>query len=575
MLPKLTLVAWIPGIDQAQTYLLSPDDPPQNLPETAYVAMLLQTDAAQVLTTMWVGDEWWPLDLLAPGWYAARDPLTTEVMQLHFSVGEVLNQTLRPSFRNRFGQCRLYVPNPDDDTTRDRLGTLLISSSKASQEQLGQMLTYLWERQANVATEAGRVGVSDLPYQSTAGRLARLRADLTYLTRQQPLFRVAPLTRLQPALHRVSHPDHALLTDRAIAYLLANPASLELADGPAPDTFLLENRWFRVGDVLTETLENSTETLENRLIHGYLTDVSDYLSGLAHRLTEPTTNAQLTWTGNSYQKRLTQQIGQLQRQVANWQQFAREFLPVRQPSFLLPPVLTGFDHSEHYRRAGQLIRAWFTGNVAAHHEEADWLMGVRSVDTLYELVCLYQWIDAWQVLGYQWQTFDSQAEADYPERGHYRLLHPSGSRVTVSYECLPPTYGTTMPYRADMPLRPDFLIEWRPVGEPAQWLVADAKFRPAVAVREQDLPRLVLRYVHGLGPVKLSSQPPVGRGLLLLHPAIPASPNSRAGFWFWQYPRFDWFGEQPAIQQIGQVAVAISGEPGPLHQLVARWVEQH
>ncbi len=573
MLPKLTLVAWIPGIDQTQTYLLLPDAPPQNLPETAYVALLLQTDTAQTLTSMWVGDEWWPLDLLAPGWYAARDPLTTEVMQLPF--GALSNLTLRPSFRNRFGQCRLYVPDAEDDTARNRLGTLLISSSKASQEQLGQMLAYLWERQVNVATEAGRVGVSDLSYQSTAGRLARLHADLTYLTRQQPLFRVAPLTRLQPALHRVSHPDHALLTDRAIAYLLANPASLELAEGPAPDTFLLENRWFRVGDVLTETLENSTETLENRLIHGYLADVSDYLSGLTHRLTEPATESQLTWTGNSYQKRLVQQIGQLQRQVADWQQFAREFLPVRQPSFLLPPVLTGFDHSDHYRRTGQLIRAWFTSNVPSHNETPDWLMGVRSVDTLYELVCLYQWLDAWQVLGYQWQTFDALAEEDHPERGHYRLLHPNGSLVTVSYECLLPAYAITMPYRADMPLRPDFLIEWKPVGEPAQWLVADAKFRPAVAVREQDLPRLVLRYVHGIGPAKPGSQPPVGRGLLLLHPIIPASLNSRAGFWFWQYPRFDWFGEQPAIQQIGQVAVAISGEPGPLHQLVAHWAAQH
>ncbi|WP_375447049.1 hypothetical protein [uncultured Fibrella sp.] len=571
MLPKLTVVTWTPGIDQAQTYLLTPDTPAQPLPETAYVALLLQTDAPIPLTAMGVGEEWWPLDLLAPGWYIARDPLTSEVMQLPF--GEASTLSLRPSFRNRFGQCRLYVANADN-TDRDRLGTLLISTSKASQEQLGQMLTYLWERQVNVATDTGRVGISDLPYQSTAGRLASLRADLAYLTRQQPLFRVAPLTRLQPALHRVSHPDHALLTDQAIAYLLANPASLELADGPAPDTFLLANRWFRIGDVLTETLENSTETPENSLIHGYLADVAGYLNGLVQGLAISESNPQTSWMGNSYPERLTQQVRQLQRQVANWQQFAREYLPVRQPAFLLPPVLTGFDHSEHYRRTGQLIRNWFTSNVPSTDQTTDWLTGVRSVDTLYELVCLYQWLDAWQTLGYQWHTFESQADADYPERGHYRLLHPNGNRVTVSYECLPPGYGTTMPYRSDLPLRPDFLVEWRPVDEPAQWLVADAKFRPALAVREQDLSRLVLRYIHGLGPLKPRHPAPIGRGLVLLHPTVPATSSGRAGFWFWQYPRYDWFGEQPAIQQIGQVAVAVSGEPGALQQLVARWAGQ-
>ena len=573
MSPQLTVVTWVPGIDQAQTYALTPEMPPQTLPETVYVAILLQTDPDQTLTSIWVGDEYWPLELLVPGWYTARDPLTTEVMKLPF--GEVSNLMLRPSFRNRFGQCRLYLPSPTSEADRDLLGTLLITSSKASQAQLGQMLTYLWERQVNVATDGGRVGIAELPYQSTAGRLARLQADLTQFARQQPLFRVAPLTRLQPALHHVSHPDPALLTDRSIAYLLANPASLELAEGPAPDTFLLKNNWFRVGDTLTETLENSTDTPENSLIHGYLVSVNEYLGNLALRLADPNTNLP-AWTGDSYLKRLTRQVVELQRQVADWQQFAREFLPVRQPLFQLPSLLTGFNHSEHYRRAGQQIRAWFTSTNTPPDEATDWLMGVRSVDTLYELVCLYQWIDAWQMADYQWQTFDSQAEADHPERGHYRLAHPNGNRVTVSYECLPPGYGTTMPYRADLPLRPDFLIEWRPVGEPAQWLVADAKFRPALAVRELDLPRLVLRYVHGLGPVKPGpGGPPVGRGQLLMHPSVPATPNGRAGFWFWQYPRYDWFGDQPARQQIGQVAVAVNGDPGGLHELVGQWVARH
>ncbi len=572
MLPKLTLVTWVPGLEQAQTYLLMPDAEAQNLPETAFVAFLLETDPAHSLSSLWVGDECWPLETLAPGWHTARDPLTAEAMQL--ALGEVSNLTLRPSFRNRFGQCRLYI-TAADSPDRQRLGTLLISSSKASQEQLAQMLAYLWERQVNVASPLGRVGIGNLPYGSTAGRLAQLQADLADLTRQQPLFRVAPLTRLQPALHQLHHPNHALLTDRAIAYLLANPASLELAEGQAPDTFLLADRWFRVGTVLTETLENSTETAENRLIHGYLADVANYLGGLAERIAGPDPTAAPSWTGHTYQKQLLLKISQLQEQTSQWQAFARQFLPVRQPSFTLPPVLTGFDHSDHYRRAGQQIRAWFTTNAARQTETPDWLVGVRSVDTLYELVCLYQWIDAWQAMGYAWDRFDPQTEADHPERGHYRLVHANGSRATVSYECLPTGYGTTMPYRADMPLRPDFLVEWTPPTGPAQWLVADAKFRPALPVREQNLPRMVLRYVHGLGPLSPGPQPPVGRGLLLLHPAVPATPNGRAGFWFWQYPRHDWFGEQPTTQQIGQVAVAISGEPGALHQLVARWVGQH
>ena len=125
-----------------------------------------------------------------------------------------------------------------------------------------------------------------------------------------------------------------------------------------------------------------------------------------------------------------------------------------------------------------------------------------------------------------------------------------------------------------MPLRPDFLIEWTPAeGEP-QYLIADAKFRPAFPMREHELPTLVLKYVNGISPDRTHRPAPLSRGLLLLHPAVPPGLSvGREGFWFWQFPRFDWFGDQPAPIQIGQVAVSVDNTDDYLGVLLNRWVK--
>jgi len=555
---------------------LHPDGDPLTLPETTYLALLLHQPGAAPPDALGVGEEWWPLDFLAPDWWVARDPLTEEHIPVRFGdlPEHVPALRLRPSFRNRFGVCPLRVLTGE---TGRPAGTLRLTTTKATEEQLGRMLTYLWERQAHWYDAQARAGVEHLPPpDSLLGTLARLRADLSVLHRQQPLFRLMPQTRLLPVRQRVAHPKPDQLTESALAWALAHPYCLEPAvavSGGEVNTLRGPGLAYRMAEVETELLRENTDTPENRLLHGYLHDVTRYLSTLPARLETEPAHGGTDWQRNLVRRRVTAEVNRLLGLVNGWQRFADEFLPVSRPDFVLSSLLTGFDYGDHYRLAGHLIRAWFDSGRAVGLEETSALTGVRSVDKLYELFCLHRWLDAWQALGYGWEAFVPMG--DEPDRGLYHLRHPDGHRAVVAYECLPPGYRITVPYHRAMPLRPDFLVEWSPADGPTQYLIADAKFRPAGPVRDHDLPNLILRYVHGIAPEQPAGRPvPLNRGLLLLHPAPP--PNraaGREGFWFWHFPRFDWFGEQPADVQVGQVAVAVDAADENLTALLRRWVE--
>jgi hypothetical protein len=553
-----------------------PDGDALTLPETTYLALLLHRPEAPTPEALGVGEEWWPLDFLAPGWWVARDPLTEESVPVRF--GDLPEHAptlwLRPSFRNRFGVCPLRVLAGE---TEQAAGTLRLTTSKATEEQLGRMLTYLWERQAHWFDAQTRAGVEHLPPpDSVLGTLARLRADLGVLHRQQPLFRLMPQTRLSPVRLRVARPRPDQLTESALAWALAHPYCLEPAvdvfDGEM-DTLRGQGLAYRLTEVETDLLRENTDTPENRLLHGYLHDVTRYLSALPERLATDSPPPGADWQRDLLTRRVTAEVNRLLGLANDWQRFADEFLPVSRPDFLLSPLLTGFDYGDHYRLAGRLIRTWFDSGRAVGLEGTPALVGVRSVDKLYELFCLHRWLDAWQALGYSWESF--APTGDEPDRGLYHLRHPAGHRAVVAYECLPPGYRITVPYHRAMPLRPDFLLEWLPADGPAQYLIADAKFRPAGPVRENDLPNLVLRYVHGIAPERPAGRPvPLNRGLVLLHPAPPPNRTSgRQGYWFWHFPRFDWFGEQPADVQVGQIAVAVDASDENLMALLRRWVE--
>ncbi|MCY7359705.1 MAG: hypothetical protein LH609_20075 [Rudanella sp.] len=560
---------------------LESDAPPLRLPETAYLSLLLHYPSGKSTDGILVGEEWWPLEPLAPGWWIARDQLTDESVRVRFEdvAKDAPLLTLRPSFRNRFGQCRLSFPA--DDGPPILLGMLQISTSKASEEQLSRMLTYLWERQSNWFDGQSRVGIDYLlPPDSMLGTLARLRADLLFLHRQQPLFRLMPQTRLLPTRQRLSAPRPDQLTESALTYVLDNPYCLEPVESAGADTLTWQGRAYRLRETETDLLQENTDTPENRLLHGYLIDVGQYLLSLPDTIRNAPLPGETGWQQNVMARRIGTEATRLLRLINDWQYFADEYLPVSRPEFILPNSLTGFEHSDHYRHTGRLIRTWFSSGRAVGLGAETALTGIRSVDKLYELFCLHRWLDAWQTMGYVWKLFvpatggNVEADRRNADPGFYHLHHPNGHRAMVAYDCLPPHYQITVPYKKSMPLRPDFLIEWTPAEGQAQYLIADAKFRPAFPMREHELPTLVMKYVNGISPDRNHRSAPLSRGLLLLHPAVP--PNfsvGREGFWFLQFPRFDWFGDQPAMIQIGQVAVSVDNTDDYLGVLLNRWVQ--
>lgn len=536
--------------------------------------------------TVWLSDTPFPVESGSAGvaqaafWFGAEGQQTQE---RHTVAGRSL--LFCKPLMNRFGQCRIRVLHA---TASDLLlATLDVNSSKLTPDELTDLLNYLLNRGvAYWRTETGltTVAAGDGPSRGPLHRLAQAGHDLTELERLWPAFRDQPQTRLEPqdAYETARTTDW---TEQTLRYQAQHPETLRPATPTDDGAFRWKRRWLAASHTLTNRLTATTDTLENRTIHGYLHHLLDWLRQQQQQLPDPAGDTSATlapanaallrqWQQQQYAQRLGREIGRLSVQASGLLQRYEESLPVRDLLIGLPPGMAGFMASDHYFQAGQLLLRWYDRVGETPDDTADGLAGVRTLDRLYELLCLFKIQDALAELEYQLDRYEARRVnnpdlADDDRTGTYSFTHPAGHILRLHYEVVPDTYVNVGRVNG---LLPDFILEYFPSeGEP-RGIILDAKYRRYWNIVRTEYPDLTLKYLHGLVPragLSTRTAQRTGRAsgpirtdaLLVLHPTDEQAPASYGGYSFYQKERYDAFSAQTSRPLIGTVEVAASLHP--------------
>jgi len=536
--------------------------------------------------TVWLSDTPFPVESGSSGvaqaafWFGAEGQQTQE---RHAIAGRSL--LFCKPLMNRFGQCRIRVQYAS--ATDVLLATLDVNSSKLTPDELTDLLHYLlnrgvayWRTETGLTTVATGAGASRGPLHG----LAQVGHDLTEMERLWPAFRDQPQTRLEPqdAYETARATDW---TEQTLRYQAQHPETLRPATPTDDGAFRWRRRWLAASHTLTNRLTATTDTLENRTIHGYLHHLLDWLRQQHQQLPGATGDSPVTlasanaallrqWQQQQYAQRVGREIGRLTTQASGLLQRYEESLPVRDLLIGLPPGMAGFMASDHYFQAGQLMLRWYDHVGESPDDTADGLAGVRTLDRLYELLCLFKIQDALAELGYRLDRYDARRVhnpdlADDDRTGTYSFTHPAGHIVRLHYEVVPDTYVNVGRVNG---LLPDFILEYLPAeGEP-RGIILDAKYRRYWNIIRTEYPDLTLKYLHGLVPrAGLSSRTAQRTGrasgpirtdaLLVLHPTDEQAPASYGGYSFYQKERYDVFSAQTSRPLIGTVEVAASLRP--------------
>ncbi len=263
-----------------------------------------------------------------------------------------------------------------------------------------------------------------------------------------------------------------------------------------------------------------------------------------------------------------------------------EKVPVTRLFAGVPALTPWIKANLHYRILFEKIIRWYQmGRADWSNEEA--LVGVRSIDELYEYFCLYKLIDGLEKLGFS-RKDRSEAESQdsiYLDSVPKQTYEFEKGRIhlTLYYEkeIWSPKYKTSEEShylnvegwiwdtyrrkgkrtRFNSKRVPDYIFEIlvdqgtsAPDRESDRVLaVFDAKYSPADMVFFEKLPLLVMRYVHGISGRAGGISPVLS--LYLFHPKDVSQDSKLPPVRSFYTNDYDIFGEKAAIPALGAAEV--------------------
>ncbi len=482
------------------------------------------------------------------------------VLELHEQSGETRTfQTFVEVYARKFNaeQVELllqYLERHFDDIVKSCFS--LTTQGSGTDQKLGGF------RHARVLMEEARYGL-DL-----------LQASLVRL-RQKKRSRLTP----QPSLRSWSQVGY--VGEYATHWLTNHLDTLVPSPGNAR-AVAIGNRRYTPQVIETEELVEDTDVYENQIIHGYLVDVAAKLQQIEAYYQE---QLEFMWEletptdipigyqsfniirrefGQAYCERLLTQCRALQSLCRYCQHQLQEVVPVHRPLRESPKLTSGFHSYPHYRSLFERIRAWYAlGGLDRRLDR--FLLGLRTIDKLYEFFCLFKLVEAVTSAGFEKQEathlssenaslmaienpYDKYVFSNRNNQWATLYYEPNLSRANSDVDGLIDVkHGSYQKY----PYRPDFVLECRGSNS-YQYIVLDAKYKNPNSWGDE-LPSMALKYLHGLGSVNGGF--PSTQALILLYP----KQSGGAGDSWNRYhsEEYDLFSNQPAKPVLGAISLSL------------------
>ncbi|MFA8450602.1 MAG: hypothetical protein ACEPOW_07905 [Bacteroidales bacterium] len=347
-------------------------------------------------------------------------------------------------------------------------------------------------------------------------RFEVFKKKLEDIHRKLPLFKQFPITALKPEETYSNSLSDASL--RTIDWIVDNTHHLnkQTQFSRADRTFLMKNQYYSVDEILTEKLYNSTDTEENRIIHGFLDVLNHYFISMRNQIVESGTGQRMGFLSQQISDCIQEQeiasLHKLEARVNEIRTILHHIIPVNHKVYRFPEYSNRFMQSSHYQSVFDLMVYFYHEiDVHEHEEDAPNFVGLQSVDRLFELFCFCRLCECLArvisrkkgyFIKYEGSTLINRNEKN-PHSGEYRLSFGEvDSCVSIFYEAIPSEFCYTRDLifgsRKNRYL-PDFLI--RIPGESRnRYFIIDSKYKLYTKKSHIDLDfkDLIFKYMYGL-----------------------------------------------------------------------------
>lgn len=434
-------------------------------------------------------------------------------------------------FRNCFGLTTFRVEFEDGHAFEFQPVEVLATKLKAEHAQ--SMLEYLWKQSPELlyacfarTSVGGSVGEGSPSIE----RVLQQAETLTESVERLVLFSSRSATRKRLVEELEVKPLSAgdVIDDRSVHFMLHNLHHASPTPSDASTEVRVQYRVLYFDNVAVMRKSESTDVYENRVIHGLLWTVEKRLVEVGKYLEDVMREIQMRIGAPSllddgkyvrFQSVCGYYIHQVARQplsringlllrIRKCQRRSREIIPAK-PVIEVPRLTPTFSVKRPYRDIFRQAHEWYQmGNGLAG--VSDFLMGLRTIDRLYEYYCLFSILElagkeAWRLIEVRRERaqgdslFDSIADA-------FVLSHENLGRLELRYEpSIPPVSSgedfwgfvkvagsTTESYR------PDFMIKWTPSHGSEVVAVLDSKYSTQETMRYRHLPAVALKYLLGI-----------------------------------------------------------------------------
>lgn len=320
---------------------------------------------------------------------------------------------------------------------------------------------------------------------------------------------------------------------------------------------LINNRIFAPLEILSAELKESTDTNENQIVHGFISELIRFLTN-----TKALFETKLKKCSRIKFEELIQyysyvrSLDRLKRiltKLFEIKYYLEEHIPVTNETLEFLNT-NKIESKEHYNYLYRTLIEWLLYKDATFSKDNKLFRGINRMDQLFERACFYKLIDSFERLGYDSINVDFDVNR-FPNK--VRLTKKGV--VHYLYSQIIPNKLTTV--KKGRGLQPDFFIEL----ESEKYIILDAKYKKIWNVKEYDYPELVLKYLHGIGYKSGGYFNPLA--LFVLYPDKTKKIN------FYQKDEFDLYGEKPVFPSIGSVSLNFQEESILLNNTIKKLLE--
>ena len=356
----------------------------------------------------------------------------------------------------------------------------------------------------------------------------------------------------------VTYSSNVNTSEESLFWLINNLDTLHPTVSHDDNKIMVNNKLFSPLEILSNELEENTDTNENQMTHGFISELRLFLYHNKIIFEDNIKKcSKITFEGlldfYSYSRSLIRLKNILESLVK-----IKNYLEIHIPVTLetLDYLNTNkIESKEHYNFVYNNLIEWLLYKNATFSKDKKLFKGINRMDHLFEKACFYKLIDSFKKLDYDVEKISHDKDG-FPNK---IKLTKKGIIHFLYFEKIPDKLITVR--KNSRKLKPDFFIEL----ENGKFIIIDAKYKKSYTISKFDYPELALKYLHGIGFKEGGFFNPLG--LFVLFPGIKDSID------FYHKADYDLHSYNPVYPSIGSIGLNFEEDSRLLNTSIQKLVD--